>query len=175
MKCCCLFCLLLVKALQENEDDETEISRETVAGIIGNEGSGETFDRILQLVLADGAFIDGAFCFGLFFGIFSFNINYISVWYFFQMTETNSLAGFRHPYNHSSAPNKQFLLISSSSSIPDIRRLIKICEKKVTIAMILIAAPRFDVFVGGRGGGCADSGPEIQGQMLVSWFRQKTI
>ncbi len=35
------------------------ISRESLCGIVGKEGTGEIFDRVLQLVLADGAFIDG--------------------------------------------------------------------------------------------------------------------
>ncbi len=35
------------------------ISREALCGVVGKEGTGEIFDRVLQLVLADGAFIDG--------------------------------------------------------------------------------------------------------------------
>eukprot|EP00108_Taenia_solium_P004377 TsM_000740000 transcript=TsM_000740000 gene=TsM_000740000 len=52
-------CYNVVQNLQESEDDELHIGREVIASIVGQSRASEVFDRVLQLVLADGTYIDG--------------------------------------------------------------------------------------------------------------------
>ncbi|KAL5112531.1 Serine/threonine-protein kinase Nek1 [Taenia crassiceps] len=51
-------CYNVVQNLQESEDDELHIGREAIASMVGQSRASEVFDRVLQLVLADGSYID---------------------------------------------------------------------------------------------------------------------
>uniref|UniRef100_A0A5K3FA93 non-specific serine/threonine protein kinase n=1 Tax=Mesocestoides corti TaxID=53468 RepID=A0A5K3FA93_MESCO len=52
-------CYNIVQNLQESEDDDLRIGREAIASLTGKATAGEVFDRVLRLVLADGAYVDG--------------------------------------------------------------------------------------------------------------------
>ncbi|KAH9286707.1 Serine/threonine-protein kinase Nek1 [Echinococcus granulosus] len=51
-------CYNVVQNLQESEDGELHIGREMIASIVGQSRASEVFNRVLQLVLADGTYID---------------------------------------------------------------------------------------------------------------------
>ncbi|VDP93747.1 unnamed protein product [Echinostoma caproni] len=50
----------IIQALQEDEEEDVTASEKAVVSLLGEEKATKYYERILQLVLADGAFMDGA-------------------------------------------------------------------------------------------------------------------